>query len=53
MDEDDDTEADNPIIQPLDPPDIHSPTQTQIRFHSLSGHLVPETLRLLGSMGKH
>lgn len=37
------------------PPDLPNPPnldQAQISFHSLSGHLAPETLRLLGSIGQ-
>ena len=33
--------------QPPDPPDDPNPTLAQINFHSLLGHIAPETLRLL------
>lgn len=36
-----------------EPPDTHNPTTTQISFHSLSGQLAPETLRLVGYIGSH
>ena len=39
--------------QPPDPPDDPNPTVAQISFHSLLGHIAPETLRLLGYIDAH
>lgn len=40
------------IDLPPDPPNPPNPDLAQISFHSLLGHLAPETLCLLGSTGK-
>lgn len=46
--------ASDPNIDPLPkPPDGCNPTQTQISLYSFSGHLAPETLRLLGCIADH
>lgn len=53
-DEDEATlDASVPLDPPPDPPDINSPTSDQISLHSFSGHVAPETLRLLGHIANH
>lgn len=48
-DDDEAFQEDNPVMEPLpDPPDTHELLQALINLHTLSGHLAPETLRLLG-----
>lgn len=39
--------------QPPDLPDEPNPTPAQISFHSISGHIAPETLHLLGYIDAH
>lgn len=49
---DDDPQEDTPALGPLpNPPDHPNPTTSQISFHSLAGHLAPETLLLVGYIG--
>lgn len=49
---DDDPQEDTLALGPLpNPPDHPNPTMTQISFHSLAGHLAPETLLLVGYIG--
>ena len=53
-DEDDSPFEDNVTLDhPPGPPDDLDLTPAQISFHSLSGHLAPEMLRLLGYINVH
>ena len=55
---DEENDTNSPLPDPNidlipEPPDDPNPTQAQISLYSLSGHLAPETLRLLGSIASH
>ena len=55
VEEDESSDAMEELLSdhPPDPEHMISDTQAQISFHALSGHLAPETLRLVGRVSTH